>query len=184
MAFVNTAQENNPLNLKPGHIIHTLMTEHDRILDFLEELGRINQILQKVGTLDKAKKEYKELLDIAKHLIEAEFHHQREEEVLFPELEKRDILCPPEMMRMEHKELRSKKKELLELVQSSNKTNFNIKRLDKVINFIISTLGEHIYKENNILYPMALEVIEGKDIWDKMKTWCDKIGYCCFTTKA
>lgn len=168
-------------NLKPGHIIHTLMAEHDRILGFLEELGRINKTLQKVGSLDKAKKGSKELLDIVKHLIEAEPHHQREEEVLFPELEKRGILGPPEMMRMEHKELRSKKEELLKIVQSRNKTNFNIKTLDKVINFIISTLEEHIYKENNILYPMALELIEEKDIWDKMKTECDKIGYCCFT---
>lgn len=168
-------------NLKPGHIIHTLMAEHDRILGFLEELGRINKTLQKVGSLDKAKKGSKKLLNIAKHLIEAELHHQREEEVLFPELEKRGILGPPEMMRMEHKELRSKKEELLKIVQSRNKTNFNIKTLDKVINFIISTLEEHIYKENNILYPMALELIEEKDIWDKMKTECDKIGYCCFT---
>lgn len=168
-------------NLEPGYIIHTLRAEHDRILGFLEELGRINKTLQKVGSLDKAKKGSKKLLNIAKHLIEAELHHQREEDVLFPELEKRGILGPPEMMRMEHKELRSKKKELLKIVQNINKTNFNIKRLNKVVNFIISMLGEHIYKENNILYPMALEVIEEKDIWDKMKIECDKIGYCCFT---
>jgi len=171
-------------NLEQGHVIHTLMAEHDRILGFLEELSRINQTLQMVGSWDKSKKESKELLDIAKHLIEAESHHQREEEVLFPELEKRDILGPPEMMRMEHKELRSKKKELFKLAQSRNKTNFNIKRLDKVVNFIISMLREHIYKENNILYPMALEVIKEKSIWDKMKTECDKIGYCCFTPQV
>lgn len=171
-------------NLESGHIIHTLMAEHDRILGFLKELGRTNQTIQNMVSLDKAKKESKELLDIAKHLIEAESHHQREEEVLFPELEKREILGPPEMMRMEHKELRSKKKELLKIVQNINKTNFNVKRLNKVVNFIISTLEEHIYKENNILYPMALEVIEEKDIWDKMKTECDKIGYCCFTPQV
>ncbi len=36
-------------------------------------------------------------------------------------------------------------------------------------------------KENEILYPMALEVIKEKEIWQKMKVTADKIGYCCFT---
>ena len=43
------------------------------------------------------------------------------------------------------------------------------------------TLRDHIFKENNILYPTALEVIKENSVWKKMKDDCDKIGYCCFT---
>ena len=40
---------------------------------------------------------------------------------------------------------------------------------------------DHIFKENNILYPTSLEVIQDADTWQKLKDACDKIGYCCFT---
>ncbi|HLF85906.1 MAG TPA: hypothetical protein VI584_02375 [Nitrospiria bacterium] len=46
------------------------------------------------------------------------------------------------------------------------------------------TLRDHIFKENNILCPMALQVIPEKNSWDKMKAECDKIEYCCFTPEV
>jgi hemerythrin-like domain-containing protein len=42
-------------------------------------------------------------------------HHQREEDVLFPELEKRGMYGPPMAMREEHKQLRPRKRELKKL---------------------------------------------------------------------
>jgi len=39
-------------------------------------------------------------------------------------------------------------------------------------------------EENNILYPMALEAIKEENVWQEMKSKCDKIGYCCFTPKV
>jgi len=44
-------------------------------------------------------------------------------------------------------------------------------------------LREHISKENDILYPISLEVIPEEIVWQNMKKECDKIGYCCFTPK-
>ncbi len=43
------------------------------------------------------------------------------------------------------------------------------------------TLRDHIFKENNILYPMAVQVILEPEKWADMKLKCDEIGYCCFT---
>jgi hypothetical protein len=42
------------------------------------------------------------------------------------------------------------------------------------------TLRAHIEKENNILYPMALQCITDDKKWEEMKIKCDDIGYCCF----
>jgi DUF438 domain-containing protein len=39
---------------------------------------------------------------------------------------------------------------------------------------------EHILKVNNILFPMALNVIDDQTIWLRLKNDCDKVGYCCF----
>lgn len=172
----------NKIILKPGHPIDTLMKEHEKILEFLDRLEKVNQIIQKMKIF-KMQKEFTELKDIAEHLISAEPHHKREEEVLFPELEKRGVFGPPEMMRLEHNELKKKKRELKEISESFNNENFLTlkEKLNQTSQFIISLLREHIFKENNILYPMALEVIKEEKVWQKMKKDCDKIGYCCFT---
>jgi DUF438 domain-containing protein len=44
----------------------------------------------------------------------------------------------------------------------------------------VPALRDHIFKENNVLYPAALEVIEDESVWTRLKQECDKIGYCCF----
>ena len=46
------------------------------------------------------------LKDIAHHLVEAENHHQREEDVLFPSLEKHNVVEPPNIMKLNHLEFR------------------------------------------------------------------------------
>ncbi len=172
--------------LAPGHVIHTLVSEHEMILHFLDELEKLNQAAQKMADYSSNKDEVKKVMHIAEHLIGAEPHHQREEEVLFPEVEKRGVSGPPQVMRMEHEDLRRRKHELMEISETVDKLDFNTfrKRLDATARFIVLTLRDHIFKENNILYPMALQVIPDKNSWYKMKTECDKIGYCCFTPEA
>jgi hypothetical protein len=46
--------------------------------------------------------------------------------------------------------------------------------------YIARELESHIFKEDNILYQIALQVLTPED-WEKVKKECDKIGYCCFT---
>jgi len=125
--------------------------------------------------------EFRRLKHIAEHLIEAESHHRREEEVLFPELERRGVLGPPQVMRMEHEELRKDKEELAKLAEGVSQMDSSVfkEKLAATVSSIVPTLREHISKEDNILYPMALEVIE-EDRWAELRAKCDEIGYCCF----
>ena len=169
--------------LPPGHVISTLISEHESILCFLDTLDIVNKAIQKMESHDPRREEFGKLAHIAEHLVAAELHHQREEEILFPELESRGIQGPPMMMRAEHTQLRQYKKRLKQFSEGAAQTDFSgfKQQLDEIVGFIVPTLREHIYKENNILYPTALEVIEDQSIWEKLKTECDKIGYCCFT---
>lgn len=170
-------------SLNSGHPIHTLMSEHEEILKFLDSLEAINRKFQKAGKeSDVSGKDFDTLKHIAHHLEAAEKHHQREEDVLFPEVEKCGISGPTQIMRAEHVDLRAHKKALHELAIGKIQDFRKFKsELDKNAKFIVFNLREHIYKEDNILYPMALENIKDKEIWDKIKKECDKIGYCCFT---
>ncbi|MBS3056303.1 MAG: DUF438 domain-containing protein [Candidatus Aenigmarchaeota archaeon] len=170
-------------DLKKGHVIHTMTAEHEKILEFLGQLEKSNKNIQKMWRYEKGNGEFKNLSQISKYLNEAESHHRREEDVLFPELEKRGVTCPPQVMRYEHEELRKNKKELIKLAKNAESMNFNEfkKSLNSTSRFIVSSLRDHIFKENNILYPTALDVIKENKVWNKMKTECDKIGYCSFT---
>lgn len=172
----------NRVEVEAPHPVNTLMAEHEIILDNLRRLAELVERLEGVDRL--AGVDLDELRDIAHHLVEAEKHHQREEEVLFPALEKHDITEPPAIMKMEHVEFRQKKKELYELALNADKYPFDeFKR--KVIELgksLSVDLQSHIFKEDNILYQIALQVLTPEE-WVEVKKGCDAIGYCCFTPK-
>lgn len=170
------------MNLEPGHPCHTLSAEHQEILGFVEKLKPVNQALEKAGGFEDVEDEVKLLRHIAEHLVEADLHHQREEEVLFPAMEKRGVTEPPAIMRDDHVDLKARKKALLELAKSVGAMEYNVfvERVKENSEYIIGALPDHIYKEDNILYPLAVEVIPDEE-WGAIKAGCDNIGYCCFT---
>lgn len=169
--------------ISTGHVIDTLIAEHNKIKDFLTELEAINFEIQKLNNKEDNPGLMKRLLELAILILDAENHHLREENVLFPELEKREITGPPRIMRMEHDALRLRKRALKEAAENVNELDFNIFKelVDETSKYIVFNLRDHIYKEDHILYPTALERIIGSEIWDDMKIQCDKIGYCSFT---
>lgn len=170
-------------SLTGGHPLHTLISEHEFILNFLQELEDLDSFFQKSSSIGNNSEELRRLENVAEHLLGAEPHHQREEEVLFPEIEKRGILGPPEAMKQEHEKLRGYKKELKNIVKNFSETNIADfkKKLKETSENLVLMLREHISKENDILYPIALQVIPEENLWQEIKNKCDKIGYCCFT---
>jgi DUF438 domain-containing protein len=172
--------------LPKGHVVSTLIQEHDAILGFLDMLEQTNSVIQGMSEYPGPAPEFQKLAHLAEHLVATERHHQREEDVLFPELEKRGLQGPPMVMREEHRQLRPRKRELKELVDGLDGHNFKDfqRRLNALTGFIVPTLREHIYKENNILYPAAVQIIDDAGVWQRLKGACDAIGYCCFTPEA
>ncbi len=172
-------------SLPEGHPIQTLILEHDEILKFLDELEIIKTKVQKADQYSDITKEiFDKLRHITHHLVEAEKHHQREEDVLFPAAEANGIYGPTQIMVTEHVEMRALKKELNQLASEVNEENFNEFKKDflEASSRLIQHLRDHIFKENNILYPAALSAIPEEE-WVKIKKDADAIGYCCFTPK-
>lgn len=168
--------------VEPGDVLHTMIGEHDKILGFLKDLEEINFAIQKAENITKATIELDKLKITAANLLEAESHHKREEDVLFAELENRSITGPTRIMRMEHDDLRARKRRLKELAEGvlQAKENEFKENLDETSKYIVFNLRDHIFKENHILYPTALKSIQDRATWNKMKESCDKIGYCKF----
>ncbi len=164
------------------HPVHTFMQEHEIILDSLRELGSLAGRLREMNSFDGMGEDLKKLEDIAHHLVETESHHQREEDVLFPELAKHDIVEPPEIMKMDHAEFRKRKQELYQLSHRPREHDFSKfkARVIELGEYLARELESHIFKEDNILYQIALQVLIPEE-WKRIKRICDELGYCCFT---
>jgi DUF438 domain-containing protein len=149
----------------------------------LTKLEELNSKVQKMESFDKNSTLFKQIFDTAVEIIGAEPHHQREENVLFPELEKRGVTGPTRIMRMEHESLRAKKHEIKRLAEEVENVNFaEFKaQLDEAAKYLIFNLRDHIYKENHILYPSSVQTLKDSSLWGEMKKACDEIGYCSFT---
>ncbi len=173
------------MKLKPGHMLDTLIIEHEKIKEFLTELEALNFEVQKLTSFDENKQLFLTLSQLAKNIIDAENHHKREEDVLFPELEKRNITGPTRIMRMEHDQLRSKKRLLKSAAENTTTENFDNskKEIDELAKYIVFNLRDHIYKENYILYPTAIDALQDNGLWEEMKHRSDEIGYCPWTPK-
>ena len=173
-------------SLEPGHVIHTMICEHEKILGLLEEIAQASREISRLERFPSDREVLEQLRSATSHLIGAEPHHKREEDVLFPELERRGVYGPPMMMREEHKELRSMKAHLGDLAGSVSEKNFQEFKgqVEPVSRRLVTFLQDHIDKENHVLYPMAVQVISAREDWARMRLECDRIGYCCFTPKT
>lgn len=171
-------------SLPEGHVIHTLVREHRRILDILLEIDALRNSLKLNRSLEESRSVLQEIAHYTEMLMDAENHHLREEQVVCLEMERRGLSGPPEIMRQEHNLLRPIKKHLLDLATSgAEKKDFETLQadIDETTDRIIANLILHTQKEDKVLYPMALKIIEDQQTWEQMRQQCDEIGYCPFT---
>ncbi len=168
-----------------GHPVNILMSEHKKMIEFSDDLHEVIQDLKKVKGFPFAANLLAKVQDIVHHLKEAEKHYLREENVLFPYLEKHGVVQPPKIMWMDHDQIRTVKKRIVELVEDRPITDYNlfIEELEKATISLAELQNSHFTKENKILFPTGLQVING-DEWNEIRKEFDEIGYCCFTPKV
>ncbi|NPV07608.1 MAG: DUF438 domain-containing protein [Anaerolineae bacterium] len=164
----------------PGHPIHTLMEEHRIMLAQAQELAELAQELKEVDYIGREAEE--RLEKAAEEMRSAESHYVREENVLFPYLEKHGITQPPAIMWMEHDQIREIKKGVLGVLgrhQEMPVADF-AEQLAAAAVTLAETLASHFFKENNILYPASLRVITEEE-WPEVRAEFDDLGYASFT---
>jgi len=185
MAIFKEQLEKQMPKMTPNQPISILMEEHKIMLKLAEDLRNLNAKIQKVTDIQYVAEEMHQVEHIAEDFTDSEKHFQREENVLFPTLEKHGVTEPPAVMWMEHQDLKEQKKKLHALIADLKKTGFqNYKQqLNEVAQLLGNQLQSHFYKENNILFPTALNVIPEQE-WIEIRREFDEIGYCCFTPPA
>lgn len=184
LAVFGEQVQDQELHLASGHPISILMEEHRVLLERADRLKVDVGLIEEACDVVYVGDALTELQGVVKDFIEAEKHYLREENVLFPTMEKHGITEPPAIMWMEHNQIRELKKKLRELVEKWNSMSFEDfkKRLVEVALHVCELLPSHFFKENNILFPSALQVIKDTE-WGEVRKEFDEIGYCSFTPK-
>jgi DUF438 domain-containing protein len=165
-----------------GHPINILMGEHTQMLLLADELKSNASEIKTSKGFDTIGENLKHLEHVVEHMKDSENHYLREENVLFPYLEKHGIEEPPKIMWMDHDQIRGLKKELYELYEGMKGKKFHDfgRQLDEISCALAETLANHFNKENNVLFPASMQVIEDVE-WPEIIKEFDDIGYCCFT---
>lgn len=173
--------EAKPIKLPASHPISILKDEHKIIKRNLKKLKRVLEKLKAAGSFKEARRQINSLKELSHFFLETEKHHQREEEAIFPRLVAHGITEPPEIFKEDHVEFKAKKRDLNEIVMAAEEKDFKgfLDEISPIIEFLVKNLDDHIYKEDNILYPMALHTL-GKNEWPEVRKKFDVIGYCCF----
>jgi PAS domain S-box-containing protein len=179
--FKEQIEKQNP-NLKPSQSISILMEEHRIMTKMAEDLVSYANKLLKASEVRYVEEDIHQVEHLASDFTDSEKHYLREENVLFPMLEKHGITEPPSIMWIEHNQIRDLKKKLQTLIQGFSPADFSTfkQELWNTVKTMTNSLSSHFYKENNILFPAALSVITEQE-WADIRQEFDLIGYCCFT---
>ena len=155
--------------------------ERPRENTFLEILMRENQALE--NKLDKIreiilKKEVQErkdeILNIVSSLKEFDQHYQKKENILFPYMEKKmDKFNGLSIMWSLHDEARESIKETINVLESEN---FSMEEFNIAIGKLFFVIIGIVKKEEVILLPSAMEVID-EDEWEEMNKQSVEYGF-------
>lgn len=173
-------------SLPNDHVIYTMLCEHEKISELLDKLFIVNQTIQKSENLIDVKADFENLNKIVNLIIKSDLHHQREEQVLFPELERMGVFGYPFIKKLEHENVNDYLDELQTITLKIEEITFaqGQKRIKTLVKFLILKLKENMDDENSSIYPKAVEVITEKETWEEMKRKCDQIGYFNFVTET
>ncbi len=178
--FRESIENESPI-VQKGHPIYLFMAEHVALLKLFGKAKKISGELKRYDSFEEAENSIENLKGIVLELKGMESHMLREENILFPYLEKHKIVQPAKIMWTEHDSLRERIKDLLSLLNNPDETYPEfIKHVDSLILYVVDLKSNHIYKENKILYPSAVSELteeEWNEIWRQM----DEMGYASFT---
>lgn len=158
---------------QPGHPIHTFKLENkaiDRHVNFTLQL-HVERYQKENSDANRLK-----LIEDLNLLYDVDKHYSRKENLLFPYLEKYGIFGPTKVMWGVNDQIRAMIKEAKrQLLDESAVENQEV--ILQTLQTVIREVTAMISKEENILFPMALNALT-EDEWVKIAHESDTIGYC------
>lgn len=176
--FRESLDENVKPETIPGHPVNTFIRENRAIENVIANTQPIlRQIAETKGgadisaLLEQWRAKHKDLMEVITHFT-------RQENVLFPFLEKRGITGPSSVMWGIHDDIRAGLKKVRDLIDKAETAAAPdlVQKIENLVQPLFHTIKELFYKEENIMYPTALEVLSEQD-WAKIYRQSDEVGY-------
>lgn len=149
-----------------GHPVDVFQQENIELRKVAEEA---RQQLNKLPRVDED--EFKafalNLESLFNQLMDVDKHYQRKEYLVFPYLEKNEITGPPKVMWGKHDEIREQLKGCIEILKSPElSTDDLFDSLELLFYPAIQALADMTQKEEEILFPMTMDVLTTEDWWN------------------
>ncbi len=165
--FRQSLDEQDTPDMQPGHPVHTFRAENREF----EKLARRFSLLTRDADEKSLNEHINDIKDLLNALAKIDIHYTRKENQLFPYLEKHDVHGPPQVMWTIHDQVRDHIKALRTALDNANFAELT-ERAPKLIGAVL----DMIYKEEQILYPMALEKLSEEE-WVEIRNGESEIGY-------
>ncbi|MCD6307826.1 MAG: DUF438 domain-containing protein [Candidatus Latescibacteria bacterium] len=169
--FRDALDSRDGVSTPPGHPVHTYMAENTRFTGLVNEFDGLVQRLaddQSPVFMNAVRDELAEKIDA---LSKLGIHYVRKENQLFPYLEKHGVTGPSQVMWGIHDEIRAQIGDVRNAVEAGD-----AERIVDIGPKLSRAVVEMIYKENSILFPMAMEAVS-EDEWREIRKGEDEVGY-------
>ena len=168
--------------LKPvpdGHPVDVFRKENEEIRNVTNAIfALISDILH--SSSESVREQVIKLRGLYNNLYDVDKHYQRKEYLLFPYLEKLEITGPPKVMWGKHDEIRELIKGSIEVLQVDSLTREELEAgAEMVLKPAVRSAQEMITKEEEILFPMALDTLNESD-WYEISRQSIEIGFCLY----
>jgi len=157
-----------PIRSTMGHPVNTMLRENQALKNFLSVKFPFHLDLLKENDTPQNREKIKKDLE---YIWQIDKHYTRKENLLFPYLERYGIYGPAKVMWGKDDEAREYIKELMQ-----NVLTLDLNTLLEKINQMVAALQEMMFKEEEILLPMAEEYLT-QDEWLKIQEESDEFGY-------
>lgn len=134
--------------------IAMFIQEHEEVLHHLRTLNKIAATIKEKGVDDELLKTLDESMNFIRE--EVEVHNRREEEALFPVVE-RYVDGPTRSLKDDHRHLARHFETLQEATRSITENRDDQEAIQQFLlisRTIVQIMVNHIHKENHILFPM------------------------------
>ncbi len=173
MEVFGEALAKTSLQLPDWHPLTILMKEHNHTVSFL------TSAYEKLSKSESYESAVLIAGEVVEFLMDSGSHYDREENVLFPEIQKRGIVEPPKIMWKEHDQIRDMKKVIYRIYSDLKRDGSKMEEFKMSLVALIETISSHFLKENEVLFPASLKVIPS-EMWKDLRKEFDDIGYCCY----
>lgn len=167
-----------PPSVQPGHPIDTFRHENAALKDVI---ARMRGVSAGIGNLDgnaDIKEVVFRLRQSANDLMDLDKHYQRKEHALFSCLERHGITGPSKVMWAKDDDVRKLLKQMNKAAHDCAPTTSAVTQFFKQHALpCVAAVEEMIFKEENILFPMALQTLTENE-WAEVWSASPKYGWC------